>query len=160
MSSAARGNSQRPAPSEKQYTGGLLVSSHPRPPQENQLPAQCTYNYMPDDQINAAPPEVNPNPPAFRTSITRSTSVIDENDYPEGVLRAWLVVVGGWFGLFSTFGLINSMGTLQAYVENHQLKDYSSRTTGWIFGVYVFLTFFSLGGGSCCCWCCILLHMI
>lgn len=142
MPSAARGHSQPPAPSEKQYTGGLLVSSHPRPPQENQLPAQCTYNYMQDDQINAVPPEVNPNRPAFRTSITRSTSDIDENAYPEGGLRAWLVVVGGWFGLFSTFGLINSMGTLQAYVENHQLKDYSSGTTGWIFGMYAFLTFF------------------
>ncbi|KAE8131064.1 major facilitator superfamily domain-containing protein [Aspergillus pseudotamarii] len=97
---------------------------------------------MQDCQRNAVSPETNPNPPTYRTSITRSTSGTDENDYPEGGLRAWLVVVGGWFGLFSTFGLINSMGTLQAYVENHQLKDYSIGTTGWTFGMYAFLTFF------------------
>lgn len=34
------------------------------------------------------------------------------------------------------------MGTFQAYVENHQLNDYSSGSTGWIFGMYAFLTFF------------------
>jgi MFS family permease len=62
--------------------------------------------------------------------------------YPEGGLTSWLVVFGSFAGLVGSLGLLNTIGTFQAYLSTHQLKDYSDGSIGWIFGVYVFLTFF------------------
>jgi MFS family permease len=39
-------------------------------------------------------------------------------------------------------GLMNSLGIFQAYLENHELKNYSSGKIGWILGLYTFLAFF------------------
>ncbi|OJJ46998.1 hypothetical protein ASPZODRAFT_65198 [Penicilliopsis zonata CBS 506.65] len=74
--------------------------------------------------------------------VSRVTTDADGNTYPEGGLQAWLVVFGSFMGLFGSLGLINTIGTFQAYLENHQLKDYSSGSTGWIFGVFACLSFF------------------
>ncbi|KAE8348987.1 putative MFS monocarboxylate transporter [Aspergillus coremiiformis] len=79
---------------------------------------------------------------AHRTSMDRETSDTDGNTYPEGGLEAWLVVFGSWAGLFAALGLVNTIGTFQTYLETHQLKEYGYRSTGWIFGMYAFLTFF------------------
>ncbi|KAK2756979.1 hypothetical protein FQN54_004947 [Arachnomyces sp. PD_36] len=64
------------------------------------------------------------------------------NTYPEGGLEAYLVVLGCFLALFGTLGMLNSVGTFQAYLINNQLKGYSDGSIGWIFSVYVFLTFF------------------
>ncbi|KAL9103247.1 MAG: hypothetical protein Q9163_001698 [Psora crenata] len=40
------------------------------------------------------------------------------------------------------FGLMNSLGTYQAYLSTHQLSQYDPSTIGWIFGLYTFLAFF------------------
>ncbi|USW55835.1 Putative major facilitator superfamily, MFS transporter superfamily [Septoria linicola] len=63
------------------------------------------------------------------------------NTYPEGGLRAWLVVAGAFSGMFACFGYMNTVGTYQAYLATNQLADYSESTIGWIFSVYIFLTF-------------------
>lgn len=36
----------------------------------------------------------------------------------------------------------NSIGVFQTYVAEHQLKGYNESTIGWIFSLYVFLSFF------------------
>lgn len=79
---------------------------------------------------------------AHRDPVSRVTTDAEGNTYPEGGLEAWLVVLGSFLGLFGSLGLVNTIGTFQAYIENHQLKDYSSGSIGWIFGMYAFLTFF------------------
>jgi uncharacterized membrane protein len=66
----------------------------------------------------------------------------DEEDYPEGGKRAWLVVLGSWFALFSALGLMNILATFQTYVSTHQLADYDASTIGWIFSLYSFASFF------------------
>lgn len=66
----------------------------------------------------------------------------DQVTYPEGGLRAWLVVFGSFSGMLAAFGMMNTIGTFQAYLSTHQLSDYSEGTIGWIFGLYVFLAFF------------------
>ncbi|KAI9761301.1 MAG: Histidine kinase [Chaenotheca gracillima] len=76
------------------------------------------------------------------TSVTSSASAAGNHDYPEGGLRAWLVVLGGLAGMTASFGMMNSIGIFQAYVSQNQLKDYSEGTIGWIFSLYVFLSFF------------------
>ncbi|PKY06467.1 putative MFS monocarboxylate transporter [Aspergillus campestris IBT 28561] len=79
---------------------------------------------------------------AHGVPVSRVTTDADGNTYPEGGRDAWLVVLGSFAGLFGTLGLVNSIGTFQAYLENNQLKDLGSGKTGWIFGMYAFLTFF------------------
>ncbi len=65
-----------------------------------------------------------------------------EETYPEGGARAWLVVLGAFFALFSSMGLMNSIAMFQAYTLSHQLKGHSEGTVGWIFSIYTFLAFF------------------
>ena len=74
-----------------------------------------------------------------------SPTIDDEDDaksYPEGGLRAWLVVLGSFSGMTASFGIMNAVGTFQAYLSMHQLASYSPSSVGWIFGLYVFLSFF------------------
>ncbi|KAL4755577.1 MFS monocarboxylate transporter [Aspergillus foveolatus] len=66
----------------------------------------------------------------------------NDNYYPEGGAQAWLCVFGSFMGLVGSLGLVNSTGTFQAYLESHQLKMQGSGATGWIFGLFTFLTFF------------------
>ncbi|KAJ5888365.1 hypothetical protein N7495_008406 [Penicillium taxi] len=78
----------------------------------------------------------------LRDPVSRMTTDADGNTYPEGGREAWLVVLGATLGLVGSLGLTNTVGTFQTYVQENQLKDYSSGDIGWIFGVFPFLTFF------------------
>lgn len=66
----------------------------------------------------------------------------EKDDFPEGGLKAWSVVLGAFCGSFSVFGIINSTAVLMDYFTEHQLKGYTSSQIGWIFGLALFLTFF------------------
>ena len=117
------------------------------------------------DRINAAfqPPSQQPwyvpgdsNPSVNishrRPPITRDepippgkTGIQDQDDrhtFPEGGLRAWLVVMGAFSGMTASFGLLNSAGMFQAYLSTHQLVHESPSAVGWIFSLEAFLTFF------------------
>lgn len=65
-----------------------------------------------------------------------------EQDYPEGGMQAWLVVFGSFTGMTAGFGLMNTVGTFQAYISTHQLAHDSPSLVGWIFSIYIFLAFF------------------
>lgn len=67
----------------------------------------------------------------------------DTDFYPEGGLSAWLVVLGSFSAMVASFGLLNTIGTFQAYLSTHQLRDFDQGTIAWIFSLYVFLAFFS-----------------
>lgn len=66
----------------------------------------------------------------------------EEEDYPEGGKRAWLVVLGSWLALFSALGIMNILATFQTYVSKHQLANYDASAIGWIFSLYTFACFF------------------
>ncbi|KAL0932437.1 riboflavin transporter MCH5 [Colletotrichum truncatum] len=55
---------------------------------------------------------------------------------------AWICVLGSFLFLMPSFGFMQSVGTVQAFLQENQLKEYSSRDIGWITGVYNFLTMF------------------
>jgi MFS family permease len=78
--------------------------------------------------------------PAENCSLTLISE--DEYKYPEGGLEAWLVVFGGWCGLFSYFGIANTFASLQASISEDQLSAYSADAIGWIFSLWTFLAFF------------------
>ena len=67
---------------------------------------------------------------------------LEDMYYPEGGLQAWLVVLGSFSGMAASFGLLNTVGTLQAYLSTHQLANYDPATVGWIFSIYLAVTFF------------------
>ncbi|KAL4909569.1 hypothetical protein BDW74DRAFT_187630 [Aspergillus multicolor] len=73
-----------------------------------------------------------------------STPLVDPNnnddDFPDGGVRSWLVVLGSFFLLMASYGLMNSVGVLQSYLETHQLSSYSTRDVGWISGVFTFVS--------------------
>ena len=70
---------------------------------------------------------------------TRSSSVAAADIYPDGGLQAWLTVLGSALFLFPSYGFMQSVGTVQSYLERHQLSAYTARDVGWIPGVYTFL---------------------
>lgn len=84
----------------------------------------------------------NPDGSPLEKPQTGASNASYEEWYPEGGMRAWLVVAGGWFALVSSMGTLNSLATFQAYWITHQLKDYSEDAVGWIVSMYTFLTFF------------------
>ncbi|KAK7222426.1 hypothetical protein V2G26_010429 [Clonostachys chloroleuca] len=65
-----------------------------------------------------------------------------EQDFPEGGLRAWLVVLGCWLSCFGALGFANSMATIHAYISRHQLANHGEGSIGWIFSLWAFLSFF------------------
>ncbi|KAG7087558.1 hypothetical protein E1B28_013513 [Marasmius oreades] len=64
------------------------------------------------------------------------------DDYPDGGLRAWLVVLGTVLSNFSTFGFVNSWGVFQSYYEQDLLRGTSPSTIAWIGSVQYALVFF------------------
>jgi hypothetical protein len=73
----------------------------------------------------------------------QSVPTANESDYPEGGLSAWLVVIGAWFGLFCTFGLVTCVGVFLEYYQTGPLARYSASTISWITSLQVF---FQVGG--------------
>jgi len=97
--------------------------------------------------IEIQPPPKNQNEKGILGQTNQAdsdnSSLDDEkDDFPEGGLRGWSVVIGSFCGTFSVFGIINSTAILLEYFSTHQLKDYSASQIGWIFGLSLFLTFF------------------
>ena len=82
--------------------------------------------------------------PSSTAGVSRGGVSMDDcgNTYPEGGLRAWMVVYGSFSGMTASFGLMNTIGTYQAYLSTHQLAHLDPSTTGWVFSFYTFLSFF------------------
>ena len=84
---------------------------------------------------------VDPEKSAFHNNNHTSDCNDDDEDFPEGGLRAWLVVFGSWCTMFMVFGIVNSTGAFQDYFSSNQLRGYSSGQIGWIFSLNLFLVF-------------------
>ncbi|KAA8571113.1 hypothetical protein EYC84_000462 [Monilinia fructicola] len=100
-------------------------------------------NYAEETCLKNRDVTVNCSPNATDSPSDEASNKEDENDdFPEGGLKGWSVVVGSFCGSFSVFGILNSSGILLEYFSTHQLKDYDTSQIGWIFGLSLFLTFF------------------
>ncbi|OWY57886.1 MFS general substrate transporter [Alternaria alternata] len=66
-------------------------------------------------------------------------SVKDVSKIPNGGLWAWLQVLGGFFLLFNSWGIINTFGSYQAYYETNLLADSSPSSISWIGSIQAFL---------------------
>lgn len=77
--------------------------------------------------------------PASENSTNSSSSTVE--DFPEGGRAAWLSLAGCFCAWMASFGLMNTVGTFQAYLQTHQLSAYSEAEVGWIFGLYLFMAY-------------------
>ncbi|CCH44299.1 Riboflavin transporter [Wickerhamomyces ciferrii] len=73
-----------------------------------------------------------------------SISLLDEDlEFPEGGLKANLVVFGSFMGLVPVFGMLNSAGAIEAYVSSHQFAKAGASVVSWIFSINIFIAFSS-----------------
>ncbi|KAJ5888595.1 MFS general substrate transporter [Penicillium taxi] len=78
-------------------------------------------------------------PPAPLSIVT--THILESgpaDTFPDGGTRSWLVIMGSFFLLMSSYGMMNSTGVLQSYFLTHQLSGYSTSAVGWIPGTFTF----------------------
>lgn len=66
----------------------------------------------------------------------------DPTEFPDKGWKAYSVVIGSHLGLIVNFGILNSVGAIQAYVSSHQLKGENVSTISWVFSIYMCLPFF------------------
>ncbi|KAG5806086.1 hypothetical protein H9Q74_009843 [Fusarium xylarioides] len=57
----------------------------------------------------------------------------------ESEWRAWVCVFGSFLFLVCSAGFNGSIGTIQSYFSDNQLKNNTNSQIGWILGVYLFL---------------------
>ncbi|GME74831.1 unnamed protein product [Ambrosiozyma monospora] len=68
--------------------------------------------------------------------VDESNSDDEDIEYPDGGVRAYTVVFGSFLGMVACFGLFNSTGAIQAYLNLHQLKGVSNSLISIIFSVF------------------------
>lgn len=76
----------------------------------------------------------SPNAKQLNVSVTP-----DVGPPPNGGIRAWLHVFGGFMLFFNTWGIMNTFGIFQTYYESGALFVASSSTISWIGSVQAFL---------------------
>ncbi|KAG7195813.1 uncharacterized protein KQ657_002198 [Scheffersomyces spartinae] len=74
-----------------------------------------------------------------RRSVKSIENIMYQNeittDFPDGGIRAWLVVLGCFIGLIAVFGIPNAMGAIEAYVSTNQLLEILHSSVSWIFSI-------------------------
>ncbi|KAM6500100.1 Major facilitator superfamily domain containing protein [Amanita muscaria] len=65
----------------------------------------------------------------------------EQDPYPDGGLKAWLMVFGAMCNTFSTFGYVNSWGIFQAYYQTTVLSDSTPSNIAWIGSIQYSLVF-------------------
>lgn len=128
-------------PGSSEYCSDATLSSTTVTDLQQALPAAATANEKP-----FAPHSAETNTASNSDRTLKETPDAEpshgDHDFPEGGLQAWLVVFGSFTGMTAGFGLMNTVGTFQAYLSTHQLAQYSPSLLGWIFSIYIFLAFF------------------
>ena len=130
-------------PPAKSTTNGTLAAEKSNesihaPSKQSHLASENDKSTL--EVLNCVP--LTPPEAPITSEKTGRQDEVDGEKYPEGGLRAWLVVLGAFSGMTASFGNLNSTGTFQAYVSTHQLAHESPGAIGWIFSLYAFLTFF------------------
>ncbi|KAJ4244411.1 hypothetical protein NW762_014539 [Fusarium torreyae] len=89
------------------------------------------------EPVGDAPRLPQPATPARSGTLENDgTTVVDI----ESSLAAWTCVFGSFLFLMPTFGMMQSVGTFQSYLELNQLREYPAGEIGWVPGIYMFLS--------------------
>ncbi|KZF24822.1 putative monocarboxylate transporter [Xylona heveae TC161] len=101
----------------------------------------CTRDRQAESPLQSSDFSLQGKEPPNPALIAQASAASESADYPEGGVRAWLVVLGSWSAMIPSMGLLNSLGILHAWVSAHQLEGYSESSVGWIFGAYGFFLY-------------------
>lgn len=95
--------------------------------------------------------QVSVTPTVLDASLTENKSQesveekqLQQHQYPEGGLKAYLTVLGAFIALGCTFGQMSAFGTFQTWYTSHQLRHLSASTISWIGSLQLWLFFFSV----------------
>ncbi|KAK7203972.1 major facilitator superfamily domain-containing protein [Myxozyma melibiosi] len=91
-----------------------------------------------DEEVNTLPPQYGYQSPDSDEYILSPHELYR----PDRGWRAWLCVLGGFFGTMSTFGFVNVMGVFEQYYKETLLKDYSTSQISWISSIQTFIMTF------------------
>ena len=94
-------------------------------------------SHLPDNDSGKYAVPAEPQPPQGPLNLAAPES----EPYPEGGRAAYLSLFGCFCAWMCAFGLMNTIGTFQAYLGTHQLAGYSEADIGWIFGLYLFMAY-------------------
>ncbi|KAF3763283.1 MFS general substrate transporter [Cryphonectria parasitica EP155] len=83
-----------------------------------------------------------PNSPSAYHNSPLPGSGHHPSDFPDGGMQAWSVVLGGFCGLFCTFGFVSCIGVFQEHYETGPLASYSSSSVSWITSTEVWAMIF------------------
>lgn len=83
--------------------------------------------------------------PPVSEAATEVATAPDLDDIPNGGLKAWLQVVGAFFVLFNSWGIVNTFGVFQTYYEANLLRTSTPAAISWIGSIQGALL---LGGGG------------
>ena len=125
------------------------LSTHSR--RSSRSKADARHKSFSDDGAGSAVHQ--PNEDALRDSNTepseldrlivrRTSDPENKFQYPDGGIRAWSVVAGSFSGFFACFGVMNSIGTFEAYISTHQLSGSNPGAVGFIFSLYFLFNIF------------------
>ncbi|KAL0936108.1 MFS monocarboxylate [Colletotrichum truncatum] len=89
-----------------------------------------------EEQPRTAPA---PTPEAIELNASPSVRSNSSQRDPESSLQAWLCVVGSFLFLYPSYGFMQSVGTVQSYLQLNQLSSFSARDLGWISGIFTSL---------------------
>ncbi|GAA5842507.1 hypothetical protein JCM3766R1_002614 [Sporobolomyces carnicolor] len=115
-----------------QHHHGLHLPPHPRQHLEQYYPPE---NYESLDEIEREKRQVKDatEKEGGDAELARESQIAASAlDFPDGGLRAWLVVAGAWAVSFATWGYVNSFGVLLSYTIEHSLSDYTESEIAWI----------------------------
>ncbi|KAF4472691.1 riboflavin transporter MCH5 [Fusarium albosuccineum] len=101
------------------------------PEKTNRPPREASSDHDTADTLNETRP----------TSEDQKPETSEEDDYPDGGLRAWLVAAGASGAFFCTLGYTNVFGIFQAYYMFNQMPERSADDIAWIGSVQAFLIF-------------------
>jgi len=95
-------------------------------------------------------PDIEPIVTAPNGTEPRETAPVpvvgdEPGTYPDGGLRAWIVVLGSTAVMVPTYGLMTAVGLFQVYWKEHQLSSYSNPEIAWIISIFGFLDIFLSG---------------
>ncbi|UPK95265.1 hypothetical protein LCI18_006200 [Fusarium solani-melongenae] len=93
---------------------------------------------VPTVDLESTMPSAPPSEPD--NSHSDSEKELEKKKDIESDIGAWLCVLAAMFFLISSYGFMNSLGTVQSHLSLNQLSDFSTSEVGWINGVYLFLS--------------------
>ncbi|KAJ0348311.1 hypothetical protein KNSL1_005731 [Colletotrichum chrysophilum] len=87
----------------------------------------------------SAPTSAPPPPEVIELGTPPSVLSGSSQRDPESSPLAWVCVVGSFMFLYPSYGFMQSVGTVQSYLQLNQLSDYTARDLGWISGIFTSL---------------------